>query len=176
MPSEILQINAKYNQSGAHNVGCAHGSAPTGALPWAQRCMRVDSSPWVRRSALTGAQLNATRLLWRHLAIQCPLSDWRITATLPLTITICLCYVRASFFDHFTLIVLTLQCLHAAGGAYSRPIGDLNLSGFWESSNFLQIAPPPSLYVWFSRNFAHNSVRCVTIRKKLWIRFYKFWF
>ena len=24
--------------------------------------MRVDSSPWVRRNALTGAQLNATRL------------------------------------------------------------------------------------------------------------------
>jgi len=36
-------------------------AAPTGALPWAQRCMRVDSSPWVRRSAFTGAQLNATR-------------------------------------------------------------------------------------------------------------------
>jgi len=27
------------------------------ALPWTQRCMRVNLSPWVRRSALTGAQL-----------------------------------------------------------------------------------------------------------------------
>ena len=43
-------------------MGCAHGSAPTGALPWAQRCMRVDLSPWVWRNALTGAQLNAMRL------------------------------------------------------------------------------------------------------------------
>jgi len=43
---------------------CAHGSAPTGALPWAQRCMRVDLSPWVRRSALTGTQFNATRFYY----------------------------------------------------------------------------------------------------------------
>jgi len=60
-PSAILQINTKFNQSQAHNACCAHGSAPTGALPWAQRCVIVDSSPWVRRSALTGTQLNATR-------------------------------------------------------------------------------------------------------------------
>ena len=43
---------------------CAHGSAPTGALPWAQRCMRVDLSPWVRKSALTGTQFNATRFYY----------------------------------------------------------------------------------------------------------------
>ena len=62
-----LQINTNFNQSGAHNAGCAHGSAPTRALPWAQRCMRVDSSPWLRRNALTGAQLNATRF-WKQFA------------------------------------------------------------------------------------------------------------
>ena len=39
------------------NQGRTTWAAPTGA----QRCVRVDSSPWVRRSALTGAQLNATR-------------------------------------------------------------------------------------------------------------------
>ena len=48
------------------NQGRTTWGAPTGALPWAQRCMRVDSSPWVRMSALTGAQLNATRLLYVH--------------------------------------------------------------------------------------------------------------
>ena len=157
-------------------MGCAHGSAPTGALPWA------SAWEWIRARGCAGALLLERSLMQRASCDVISLfnvrwvTDWLITATLPLTITICLCYVRASFFDHFTLIVLTLQCLHAAGGAYSRPIGDLNLSGFWESSNFLQIAPPPSLYVWFSLNFAHNSVRCVTIRKKLWIRFSKFWF
>jgi len=40
----------------AHNAGCAHGSAPVGAA-----LHESGSSPWVRRSALTGAQLNATR-------------------------------------------------------------------------------------------------------------------
>ena len=176
MPSEILQINAKYNQSGAHNVGCAHGSAPTGALPWAQRCMRVDSSPWERRSALTGAQLNATRLLWLNsdsmsaewLTYHCysPTHHYNLPLLRP-RVVFWPFYINRANITMFTCSRRSL---------YSRPIGDLNLSGFWESSNFLQIAPPPSLYVWFSRNFARNSVRCVTIRKKLWIRFSKFWF
>ena len=63
--SAILQINTKFNQSGAQRglrtAHCAHVSAPTGAFLWVQRCMRVDLSPWVRKSALTGTQLNATR-------------------------------------------------------------------------------------------------------------------
>ena len=72
--SAILQINTKFNQSGAQRglrqpalcarlpaAHCAHGSAPTGAFLWVQCCMRVDLSPWVWRSALTGTQLNATR-------------------------------------------------------------------------------------------------------------------
>ena len=35
-------------------------AAPTGALLWVQRCMRVDLSLWMWSSALMGAQLNAT--------------------------------------------------------------------------------------------------------------------
>jgi len=36
--------------------------------------MRVDSSPWVRRSALTGPQLNATRL-WFKASFSTPLVE-----------------------------------------------------------------------------------------------------
>ena len=136
---KYYKLTRNFNQTGAHNVGCANGSAPTGALPWAQRCMRVDSSPWVHRSALTGAQLNATRIRSSNLAsASCHLDLWPlhlINMCLPGLVKICQIILEISGWKGFDLFQcrvtlpliswpqkLIVSCHFSCPGLLGRPL------------------------------------------------------
>jgi len=73
----------------------AEPSAGTRTCHWQDKLSRQVVArtiiiQWTNVTTVCCTQQQWVVVVWRHLAIQCSLSDWLITDTLPLTITICL--------------------------------------------------------------------------------------